>query len=121
MTRIAVCLLFAALAGCKDQRSEPAPPARYEAVKAPAASASRWCDNSFVGAAPRLTLPPLAAPAAGRGQASLPAGKRVWLDNELEPAQSRDVNRSAARAKNVLPPLPIAKIPPMLAGETAGQ
>jgi thiol-disulfide isomerase/thioredoxin len=80
MTRIAVCLLFAALAGCKDQRSEPAPPARYEAVKAPAASASRWCDNSFVGAAPRLTLPPLAAPAAGRGQASLPAGKRVWLN-----------------------------------------
>lgn len=80
MKRVVACCLLAALAGCNDKQAVSAPAARYEAVKAPAASASRWCDTSFAGAAPRLTLPPLAAPVAGRGQASLPAGKRVWLN-----------------------------------------
>jgi thiol-disulfide isomerase/thioredoxin len=49
-------------------------------VKASPASSSRWCDTAFLGAAPRLTLPPLAAPGAGRSQASLPSGKRVWVN-----------------------------------------
>ena len=75
-----VALALVALAACKDQRGEPAPPARYEAVKAASAATSRWCDSSFTGAAPRLTLPPLAPPPAGRGQAALPPGKRVWLN-----------------------------------------
>jgi thiol-disulfide isomerase/thioredoxin len=80
MKRVVACCLLAALAGCNDKHAAPAPASRYEAVKAPAASASRWCDSSFAGAAPRLTLPPLAPPPAGRSQTSLPAGKRVWLN-----------------------------------------
>ena len=73
-------VLLAALAGCNDKHAVSGPIARYESVKAAPAASSRWCDTSFPGAAPHLTLPPLAAPGAGRGPASLPAGKRVWLN-----------------------------------------
>jgi thiol-disulfide isomerase/thioredoxin len=73
------CVLLASVA-CNDQRTTAAPASRYEAVKAAPVSASRWCDTTFAGGAPRLTLPPLADPAAGRAQASLPAGKRVWVN-----------------------------------------
>jgi len=79
MTRAVVCALIALLLGCKENQNERAP-ARYEAVKAPSASTSNWCDTTFAGAAPRLTLPPLAPPVAGRGQAALPAGKRTWVN-----------------------------------------
>jgi thiol-disulfide isomerase/thioredoxin len=71
--------LACGLVGCKD-RVETAPISRYEAVKAPAASVARWCDDTFSSSSPRLTLPPLAAPLAGRGQAALTAGKRVWVN-----------------------------------------
>jgi len=70
-------LLLAAF-GCKERAAEP-PLARYQAVKAQAAPTSRWCDETFADAAPRLTLPALAA-SPGRGPAVLPAGKRVWLN-----------------------------------------
>jgi thiol-disulfide isomerase/thioredoxin len=53
---------------------------RYEAVKAVSDPAARWCDTSFTGAAPRLTLPPLAAPKPGAAPAALPKGKRVWVN-----------------------------------------
>jgi thiol-disulfide isomerase/thioredoxin len=82
MRRITAIVSLAAcgLLGCKE-RTEAPPVSRYEAVKAPTASAAaRWCDNTFAGGAPRLTLPPLAAPAAGRAQAGLPPGKRVWVN-----------------------------------------
>jgi len=79
MSKVVVCGLLALLVGCKENRSERAP-ARYEAVKAPSASGSHWCDDTFTGAAARLTLPPLAPPVAGQRQAVLPAGKRVWLN-----------------------------------------
>src|SRR5512139_3245014 len=81
MMRLVLCLALAALLGCKERAGEPAPAARYQAVKAQAAApAAGWCDSTFAGAAPRLTLPPLAAPAAGRAQAALPPGKRVWVN-----------------------------------------
>lgn len=80
MTKIAICLALAGLLGCKERAGEPAPAARYQAVKAQAASTAKWCDSAFAGAAPRLALPPLAAPAAGRAQAALPPGKRVWVN-----------------------------------------
>jgi thiol-disulfide isomerase/thioredoxin len=80
MRALPFCLLALGLLGCKERAGEPAPPARYQAVKAQAAPAAGWCDSTFAGAAPRLTLPPLAAPAAGRAQAVLPAGKRVWVN-----------------------------------------
>ena len=73
-------LVLALLAGCNDKHGESRPIARYESVKAAPASASRWCDVAFPGAAPRLTLPPLAAPPAGRGMAALSAGKRTWVN-----------------------------------------
>jgi thiol-disulfide isomerase/thioredoxin len=71
--------LLGALGGCKEP-SVPAPAARYEAVKAAPAAGSRWCDTTFGATGPRLTLPPLAGPVAGRAQASLPPGKRVWVN-----------------------------------------
>ncbi len=67
------------LLGCNEQKAAPAV-SRYEAVKAAPASAAGWCDAAFAAAAPRLTLPPLAAPTSGRAQATLPAGKRVWVN-----------------------------------------
>lgn len=76
---IGVVTLACGLVGCKDPPKAP-PISRYEAVKAPAASVARWCDDTFSGSSPRLTLPPLAAPLAGRAQAALPAGKRVWVN-----------------------------------------
>jgi thiol-disulfide isomerase/thioredoxin len=82
MTRAARILGIAglfAVVGCKD-RPEAPPVSRYDAVKAPSASATRWCDDSFAGRAPRLALPPLAAPVAGRTQAALPVGKRIWVN-----------------------------------------
>jgi thiol-disulfide isomerase/thioredoxin len=71
-------LLLAVLAGCPAKTREPPPTSRYEAVKAAAAPASRWCDTS--GPGPRLTLPPLAPPPAGRAQPTLLAGRRTWLN-----------------------------------------
>ena len=73
-------LVLALLIGCKDKQTATEPIARYESVKAAPISASRWCDTSFGGAAPRLTLPALAAPGPGRRQVSLRAGKRVWVN-----------------------------------------
>jgi thiol-disulfide isomerase/thioredoxin len=80
MRRQLLLIMLAALAGCNDKRAEPAAASRYEAVRAVADPATRWCDTSFTGAAPRLTLPPLAAPRPGTGSASLPKGKRVWVN-----------------------------------------
>jgi len=79
MTRVVFCAFLGLLLGCKEEPADRAP-ARYEAVKAKPAAVSRWCDNAFAGAAPRLSLPPLAPPAAGRAPAALPAGKRVWVN-----------------------------------------
>jgi thiol-disulfide isomerase/thioredoxin len=70
---------LALLAGCKEQKAAPAI-SRYEAVKAAPPSATRWCDSTFAGSSARLTLPPLAAPTAGRAQVALPVGKRVWIN-----------------------------------------
>ncbi len=78
--RLAVCLPLVGLLACKQQAVETPAPARYQAVKAQAASASHWCDGTFPTDAPRLSLPPLAAPTAGRAQASLPRGKRTWVN-----------------------------------------
>ena len=64
--------------GCTDRHAAPISSSRFEAVKAPAGTSSHWCDTSFAGTAPRLTLPPLAAPSSG--PTSLPKGKRVWLN-----------------------------------------
>jgi thiol-disulfide isomerase/thioredoxin len=72
--------LLGCLASCKEKHTMEGPVARYEAVKAAPTAASRWCDSSFTGDGPRLSLPPLAAPPAGRAQLTLPAGKRVWLN-----------------------------------------
>jgi thiol-disulfide isomerase/thioredoxin len=80
MKSLVACLLLMVALGCKERPGEPAPAARFAAVKAPAASEARWCDNTFAGGAPRLTLPPLAALAAGQRQPSLPPGKRVWVN-----------------------------------------
>jgi thiol-disulfide isomerase/thioredoxin len=75
---LALCLL-GPLGACKEQKA-PAAVSRYEAVKAAPARTSRWCDSTFTGAGPRLTLPPLASPVAGHAQASLPVGKRAWVN-----------------------------------------
>jgi thiol-disulfide isomerase/thioredoxin len=79
MKKVLLAVGLAGLVGCNEQKAAPAA-SRYEAVKAAPASASRWCDAAFAGAAPRLTLPPLAAPVAGRARAGLPSGKRVWVN-----------------------------------------
>ena len=50
--------------GCTDRHAAPISSSRFEAVKAPAGTSSHWCDTSFAGTAPRLTLPPLAERAA---------------------------------------------------------
>jgi thiol-disulfide isomerase/thioredoxin len=80
MRGLTILLASVALLGCKERGGEPAPAARYQAVKAQPAPASGWCDDTFAGAAPRLTLPPLALPAAGHARAALPARKRVWVN-----------------------------------------
>lgn len=73
--------LVAGLAvGCHGKNQEPTSSSRYQAVKASVEPASRWCDQSFTSEAPRLTLPPLAAPPAGRTQVSLGKGKRTWVN-----------------------------------------
>jgi thiol-disulfide isomerase/thioredoxin len=72
--------LMGCLAGCNDKQTLTGPVARYEAVKATPAAASHWCDTTFGNGGPRLGLPPLAAPLAGRAQLAVPAGKRVWLN-----------------------------------------
>jgi len=77
------CLLLAglvAVAACHGKNTEPTSSARYQAVKAAAEPASRWCDTSFTSDAPRLSLPPLAPPPAGRSQPSLSKGKRTWVN-----------------------------------------
>jgi thiol-disulfide isomerase/thioredoxin len=73
-------LLLAALAGCPAKNVEPPPTSRYEAVKAVAQPAPRWCDTSFGSQGPRLSLPPLAPPPAGRVQPTLSKGKRAWVN-----------------------------------------
>jgi thiol-disulfide isomerase/thioredoxin len=73
-------LLVCALAGCPGKSADPAPTSRYEAVKAAPEATSRWCDISFASQAPRLTLPPLAPPPVGHAQATLPKGKRTWVN-----------------------------------------
>jgi thiol-disulfide isomerase/thioredoxin len=73
-------LALVASAGCNEKSTQPVASSRYEAVKAVSDPAARWCDTSFTGVAPRLTLPPLAAPKPGAASASLPNGKRVWVN-----------------------------------------
>jgi len=74
-------LVFLAALACDDKRTAQVASSRYEAVKAaPDPAATRWCDTSFSGAAPRLTLPPLAAPKPGASPVALPKGKRVWVN-----------------------------------------
>jgi thiol-disulfide isomerase/thioredoxin len=78
-----VALLSLALlagAGCNEKSTQPVTSSRYEAVKAVSDPAARWCDTSFTVAAPRLTLPPLAAPKPGVAPATLSKGKRVWVN-----------------------------------------
>lgn len=75
---MALCSL-AALGACKEQKA-PVAASRYEAVKAAPAPTSRWCDSTYTASRPRLTLPPLAGPVAGRAPASLPRDKRVWVN-----------------------------------------
>ncbi len=66
---------------CHGKNHEPTSSStRYEAVKAAVEPASRWCDNSFTSEAPRLSLPPLAPPPAGRPQPTLAKGKRTWVN-----------------------------------------
>lgn len=74
-----VCLVNAA-AACNQKHEAPVVSSRYEAVKAAAVSSSHWCDATFASAAPRLTLPPLAPAPSGMARASLPKGKRVWVN-----------------------------------------
>jgi thiol-disulfide isomerase/thioredoxin len=73
-------LLLVALAGCPEKRSVTGPVTRFEAVKASGATTPHWCDASFAGGGPRLTLPSLASPLAGHAPIALPAGRRVWLN-----------------------------------------
>jgi len=73
-------LALLACSGCNEKSTQPAASSRYEAVKAVSDPAAHWCDPSFTGAAPRMTLPPLAAPKAGASLAALPKGKRVWVN-----------------------------------------
>jgi thiol-disulfide isomerase/thioredoxin len=73
-------LAFLALAGCNEKSTQAEASSRYQAVKAVGDPAAHWCDTSFTGAAPRLTLPPLAAPKPGTDPATLPKGKRVWVN-----------------------------------------
>ncbi len=73
-------LLVLVLAGCPAKSVEPPPTSRYEAVKAAAQPASRWCDTSYSAQAPGLTLPPLAPPPSGRAQPALSKGKRTWVN-----------------------------------------
>jgi len=80
MKRAVLFLGLCALAGCPGKDAQPTPSSRYQAVKAAAPPASHWCDTSFAKDAPRLTLPPLAPPPAGRIQPTLLAGKRTWVN-----------------------------------------
>jgi thiol-disulfide isomerase/thioredoxin len=75
-------LLFGlvAVAGCHGKNSEPTSSARYQAVKAAVEPSSRWCDTSFTSQAPRLSLPPLAPPPAGRTQPAVSKGRRTWVN-----------------------------------------
>jgi thiol-disulfide isomerase/thioredoxin len=80
--KIALCSwVLLAATGCADKGTTQVASSRYEAVKAAAdPAAARWCDTSFTGTAPRLTLPPLAVGKPGAGQTALPKGKRVWVN-----------------------------------------
>jgi thiol-disulfide isomerase/thioredoxin len=74
-----VCFVGAG-AACNQKSEPPVVSSRYEAVKAVAASTAHWCDTTFTTGGPRLTLPSLAPVGAGIARASLPKGKRVWLN-----------------------------------------
>jgi thiol-disulfide isomerase/thioredoxin len=80
MSRCAWLFVLVAVAGCHGKNSEPTSSARYQAVKAAVEPASRWCDTSFTSQAPRLSLPPLAPPPAGRSQPIVSKGKRTWVN-----------------------------------------
>jgi thiol-disulfide isomerase/thioredoxin len=80
MKRALLSLALLACVGCNEKSTQPVASSRYEAVKAASDPAARWCDNAFAGAAPRLTLPPLAAPKPGSSPVALPKGKRVWVN-----------------------------------------
>jgi thiol-disulfide isomerase/thioredoxin len=73
-------LALLAVAGCNEKSTQPVASSRYEAVKAISDPAARWCDTSFTGVAPRLTLPALAAAKPGAIPVALPKGKRVWVN-----------------------------------------
>jgi thiol-disulfide isomerase/thioredoxin len=73
-------LALLAVAGCNEKSTPPVASSRYEAVKAISDPAARWCDTSFTGVAPRLTLPALAAAKPGAIPVALPKGKRVWVN-----------------------------------------
>jgi thiol-disulfide isomerase/thioredoxin len=72
--------ILVAVASCPGKNAEPTSSARYQAVKAAVDPASHWCDTSFTSGAPRLSLPPLAPPPAGRAQPTLTKGKRHWVN-----------------------------------------
>jgi thiol-disulfide isomerase/thioredoxin len=80
MKNALLSLAFLICVGCNEKSTQPVASSRYEAVKAASDPASSWCDSSFPGAAPRLTLPPLAAPKPGAVPVALPKGKRVWVN-----------------------------------------
>jgi thiol-disulfide isomerase/thioredoxin len=80
MKHALLSLALLSCTGCNERSTQPVASSRYEAVKAVSDPAARWCDTSFTGAAPRLTLPPLAAPKPGTESAALPKGKRVWVN-----------------------------------------
>jgi thiol-disulfide isomerase/thioredoxin len=80
MSRWGFLFGLVAVAGCHGKNSEPTSSARYQAVKAAAEPASRWCDTSFTSDAPRLSLPPLAPPPTGRSQPVVSKGKRTWVN-----------------------------------------
>ncbi len=81
MKHALLALSFLLWVACNEKSPQPMASSRYEAVKAVSNLAAHWCDTSFAGAAaPRLTLPPLAAPKPGASQVALPKGKRVWVN-----------------------------------------
>jgi thiol-disulfide isomerase/thioredoxin len=67
-------------AGCTEKRTRPVVSTRYEAVKAVESPAAHWCDTSFTGRSPHLTLPPLLPARPGASPVFLPKGKRAWVN-----------------------------------------
>jgi thiol-disulfide isomerase/thioredoxin len=80
MSRWGLLFGVCAIVGCHGKNAEPASSSRYQAVKAAVEPSSRWCDQDYTSQAPRMSLPPLAPPPAGRSQVTLTKGKRTWVN-----------------------------------------